>query len=217
MNHLTILLIAFCLFYTSCKKEDNVNNNNNNNNSSNANVSADFMPLAVGNYWVYEWYEIDSNGVEAYYNKRDSVYISKDTIINSNTYYKKEGTFLGSYEVFGFVRDSNDYIVNSEGKIQFSSTNFTDILRTDTFENVAYIDYKMAHKDSSITVPSGIFTTYDFEGKVYDFDSLYQAQWGTQYIHNLYADSIGLVLEETFYHSQPYNKLQKRLVKYHAQ
>lgn len=205
------LLIISCL--TSCKKEETNQPDNNTSQQSTTN----FMPLSVGNYWVYDWYKVDSNGVESYYNERDSLYISKDTIINGNTYYKQEGTFSGMYETAQFLRDSNDYLVNSDGEILFSATNFTDILNTDTFEYYCYIDYQMAHKDSLVTVPAGTFTTYNCMGTIYNLDSAYQAQWGTQYMHNIYADSIGLVLEQTHYYNMPYNKLQKRLVKYYLQ
>jgi len=46
-------------------------------------TQADYYQLKVGNYWIYQSYQIDSNGVATPENLWDSAHIEKDTIIRA--------------------------------------------------------------------------------------------------------------------------------------
>ena len=47
-----------------------------------------FSRLKVGNYWIYQQFDIDQNGNATPKNIFDSCYVEKDTLINGKTYMK---------------------------------------------------------------------------------------------------------------------------------
>ena len=76
-----------------------------------------YTPLSIGNYWVYEGYKIDTNGIEEPLNNHDSLVIKRDTIINGHSYFVLEGNKISSiWKIKGIFRDSAEYAVNSDGK-----------------------------------------------------------------------------------------------------
>ncbi len=84
-----------------------------------------YSQLKVGNYWIYERYRLDTNGVETSLNITDSSYIEKDTVINSKTHYKLFRPDHGEkyvQEVY-FLKDSATSLVEPNGKVVFSSQN----------------------------------------------------------------------------------------------
>ena len=79
--------------------------------------------LKTGNYWVYQTYScFDSTGTNCSPRSIDSVYISKDTIINGKKYYRIEGTSFGQY-FKKYLRDSSDYLVDDKNEKTFSCSN----------------------------------------------------------------------------------------------
>ena len=77
-----LLLINF-----SCTKEEKKT-------PQSQNAYSGFIPLSIGNYWVYEQVRIDTLGNETIGSMLDSAYVSADTIINGNTYYLLSGSNL---------------------------------------------------------------------------------------------------------------------------
>lgn len=207
MKRVHFFVLMGLLLFASCNdKEDD-------DQIPNSPPLADYTPLEIGNYWVYEWVRVDSMGNETPMgNLRDSIYISKDTIINGETYFKFEGKLMGYSGYKEYKRDSLDCLINREGDILFSSVNFTDILRIDTIATVTVVHFQMNHADSTISVPYGIFSTLDYEGTYYPLLPSYP--YGILYGHNFYAENIGLIKSTTFYYSSPYNTLEQRLVDY---
>ena len=126
------------------------------------------MGIERGNYWIYQQYLITDTGIDTL-SIYDSCYVGNDTLINGNTYhtwYSPGGANQGSnvYQIV-FLRDSGTYVVDNNGNIIFSPTDFTDIFRTIVLPpNVSHPDTitvttMMAAKDSSIIMPAGTFTT----------------------------------------------------------
>ncbi|MCD4774382.1 MAG: hypothetical protein K8R41_13470 [Bacteroidales bacterium] len=176
--------------------------------------SSEYTIFNVGSYWVYDWYKIDTLGNETSMNKTDSIYVSKDTVINGETYRLSKGTRFGNMPYSFIVRDSNNYIVNQEGNIIFSATNFSDILFSDSTTNLVFITYQMTDKDSIISVPAGSFETYNCQGTVIPLNTGYS--WGIRYIDKRYAKGIGQILNTSYYFSQP-DYMEQRLVRYHIE
>ena len=87
MRNLVFLGLAL-VFLFSCKKETEELQENNNQ------VPVSYMPLKIGNYWIYQTYKIDSLGNESIDGAVDSVRVTKDTLINGNTYFVLEGEFV---------------------------------------------------------------------------------------------------------------------------
>ena len=81
----------------SCSSDDSSSNSNNNPTSGN------YLPLAVGNYWVYENREIDSNNVvSSAIDGYDST-----VIVQSGTYFGKS-----AYKALTYHLNPNFQIIN---------------------------------------------------------------------------------------------------------
>ena len=101
---LTLALVSTAIY--SCKKKKT--------DPPPATVYANYAQLKVGNYWVYEQFEIDLAGNAASKNIFDSCYVEKDTMINAKSYFKvvKPNQNSISQKDILFLRDSLHYIVN---------------------------------------------------------------------------------------------------------
>jgi hypothetical protein len=195
----------------SCKK-DNIDPNPP---ADPAPETANGFPLTIGSYWIYENTTIDTNNVETVNvsNPSDSCYISGDSVIGGKTYLVFVGTIANENAVF-FRRDSSGYMVDNYGKIYYSKTNFTDVLQSGSVPGYVDYSYKMVGPLTSVSVPAGVFPSYDFQG-ILVFTSAYP--WDNpRYTHSYYAGGVGLVREINFFTSSP-NYIARRLLRYHIQ
>nr|MBK9652361.1 hypothetical protein [Bacteroidota bacterium] len=108
MNQQKLMLcsILVSLMVISCKKDKTTETNPVITESTNYKFQ---LPLAIGNYWVYETVEVDSNGTAVPYGNLDSCYVSGDTLIGNKTYFKlywKPLVFQAtvSYARFGWLQ-----------------------------------------------------------------------------------------------------------------
>jgi len=195
MKKLSVLIMMGLIILVSCNKNDNNEINNE------PILIPDYTPMEVGYYWVYEHVIVDSLGNETPLpHIRDSLYISKDTIIRGGKYFKFQGSNFGIFPNRKFLRDSNDYLVNEMGIVLFSSENFKDVLYIDTSYQPFDIQYRMNHIDSIISVPFGVFETLDYEGTVYS-NGLLQYPWDSIFIHNFHGKEVGVVKSTYFFHT----------------
>lgn len=204
MKRVILLLAVFGMIITSCKKD----------NTENQLVpvpEADYMQLEIGNYWVYQWYNIDTSGNESLIARYDSSIITADTLIGGRKYFKK--LIIQNVNHVEFLRDSNGYLVDHGGMIRFSDHDFTKILRImEIVPDIATIEYQMANPDSLISISLGNFPTYNFRGTVYAMDP--QHPLGINYTHNFYADGMGLIKTSSYYFSNPNLRVERRLVSF---
>ena len=156
-----------------------------------------YTQLKVGNYWIYERFEIDTLGnTISSQNIFDSAYIQKDTLINSLTYFKLLTPNQFANVDILFLRDSLHYLVNSKGKILFSSQDFTTIFSSSytliNSDTVCLIEEKMTDNNTPFSTPSGTFTTANFKATYNMYPNF---TWhGTQrYCNTRYAQNVGLV------------------------
>ena len=180
-----------------------------------------FSQSKVGNYWIYQQFDIDENGNATPKNIFDSCYIEKDTIINSKTYkkiFKPKPYSTSQYDIL-FERDSLHYIVHSKGKILFSSQDFSSILElryqmATSTDTLCQVIRQMADKNLTITTPAGTFITSDAKQTFIMFPGF--TDTGNQrYTHTRYSENIGIVIETLpFYLGSP-NYVERRLVRYH--
>lgn len=183
-----------------------------------------YSQLEVGNYWIYERFSLDTNGVETPLNQFDSSYVEKDTLINGKAYYKLH---LPSYgpkivpEKF-YLKDSLHYLVDSRGAILFSSQEFSTALKpieynyyagdTTRMDTLYSRERRMTNKDSLVNVPAGLFSTLSstefikYYGK---FKPLKDRNRKT-----LYAKGVGIVYETLPPYASNSNDLIQKLVRY---
>lgn len=178
---------------------------------------ANYGNMAVGRYWIYEEFNIDSAGAATGTGNFDSCYIEKDTTIGSNTYFKMvRPGFHNMYLLTSFLRDSLHYIVNEKGEVRFSSLNFTDVFREyvlNTPDTVATVSEMMTDKDQVVSVPFGIYATRNFL-QLYHMGANYRDFGEYRYLSTRYAENVGIVSEtQPFYVSNP-GYIEFRLVRW---
>lgn len=187
----------------------------------------DYTNLDVGNYWIYQRFKLDSNGVYTPLNVFDSIFVEKDTSIGGLVYHKymedQFGTAPG-YEAV-FLRDSLHYLVNDAGQLLFSSENFSDTLWRYTFiiqngshsniDTICNVFRKMTDDNLSITVPAGTFSTKNAQS-VYLMYPDFDYGGPVRHLERRHAENVGMI-EETlpFYLSdQSKSYTVRRLIRY---
>lgn len=205
MKRVLLLFALTGMIITSCKKDDSQEN------QTPPVPDKDFMQLKIGNYWVYQWYNIDTVGNEYPSTMPDSSIITGDTLIGGTTFFKRLITQNQTH--VEFIRDSNGYLVDHMNVIRFSDHDFSKVLRVEEIlPDIATIEYQMANPDSLISISLGTFPTYDFRGTVYPLDPQYPH--GINYTHNFYADGMGLIKTSTYYLSNPKLRVERRLIRF---
>ncbi|MCC6726345.1 MAG: hypothetical protein IT258_17690 [Saprospiraceae bacterium] len=210
-TYLTLLALAMLVFSCNCNDDDS---------AANPIPATNYLPLTVGNYWVYQWYKIDASGNETPYGSYlDSVYVSGDTLINGFTYHILEGREL-NVPFRKFYRDSSGYLVSTISDIPlFSTTSTTEQLGIDTVfagpEPLAMLEYAMQNPTPTVTVPAGTFsdclTTLT---SMTSFEDDYPYGIRTYPYH--YAEGIGRVQHKVSFYGSP-DYLESRLLRYHIE
>jgi len=108
-------------------------------------VNDTMLPLAVGNYWIYQISQDDTLGGIHLQNSFDSVYIEKDTFIIGEHYYKLCHTNMGFYNYYYFnsgpvqyLKDSSGYIVTKNAGVLFDKIHMHDTIRRDVYSPYDY-------------------------------------------------------------------------------
>jgi hypothetical protein len=174
------------------------------------------MNLKVGNYWVYDWYEINlTNGDVSNLSKRDSIVIEKDSVVADRTYYIKSSNLFGSsVRKKTVLFDSLNTIYSfPEREIILTldkSVNYTRNFGTkQALIAVGY--YSLDNSIVSVNVPAGTFQSINFKGRIESQEPNYQ--YGIRYNDNYYSDKVGLVKMRTQIYSAP-NDIEMRLVRH---
>jgi hypothetical protein len=214
-KQLLFIIVSFIVF--SCKKDNEV--------IIAKSLSYDnYSGLKPGNYWVYQQFNIDANGNATATNVFDSCYVEKDTLIKNSTFYKmmkpKPNSNPTIYEA-SYLKDSLFYIVNSFGKIMFSSkehvTKYTSgyqmVAPSDTI--VKYYS-KMDDSLVTVTTPAGTFKTLNYK---FTYNYTNNAKCGafantTRYVHTRYAELIGVVIESFPFQVLNSTNIERRLIRY---
>jgi hypothetical protein len=188
-----------------------------------------YLPMSVGNYWIYQHYKIDSLGNETpLRNAFDSLYIVKDSVINGERYYAFENSgYFGKLQ--GLFRDSCGYLIKSTGEIYFSATNFTDTIDYDYVYKKEYspnrlllylLKTKMNPVKQTVSTPSGNYYTLMSNGFLtfYYYDELGNVTDTINASLNTYfAPNIGMVIDTYRYYlgaKQDKIKIERRLLRF---
>lgn len=112
MKKIGLLLAGLNFFAISCSSDDSGDNNN-------SGPDTNFLPLATGNYWVY-----DAPG--SLQSGRDSLYVANDTVIEGNTYKKIKtlgmpfGFFSGAMSNNSVRVSGDELLVSGSASVPFS-------------------------------------------------------------------------------------------------
>jgi hypothetical protein len=182
----------------------------------------EYMPLKVGNYWIYERFKMELNGISESTGQIDSCYVIKDTLIRNERYWKlKKFDFVFNRVEFWFQRDSLHYIINQAGIILFSSGDFSSIFLSryhvgPDSDTVSYIFDKMNDKDLPVTTAAGTFTTSNMQTSVTLFPKYLSPNVpNPRYLNKRFAKDVGIITEtEPFYVA--FNFMHgRRLIRYY--
>jgi len=203
-------LYCFCalLLLGSCKKDKTTD-------PQPLPADPDYMALKVGNYWIFQGYEQDSSGTFVPTEDLDSVYISKDTLIRGETYYKRyeKTIIMANTQQVIYLRDSSGYLVDHLGHILMSETNFTDTLYQDTNALMLYEGYAMmTGKDSIVGVPAGDFPSVTMRMTVIPTDTA--SPYPTRYTYTVYGENVGKIKSHLFFFNGD-RHFEARLVRYY--
>jgi hypothetical protein len=194
MKRILLSLFVVTILFQSCKKEDK--------GSQQPEPSVlDYMPLSIGNYWIYQTSECDSGAVNCQPWSTDTNMITKDTMIGNNKYFKIEGKHM-YWKNPRFYRDSGDYIVDERGKIIFTIENgqqtFNHTSVVDNGDTLYYWYYKLEEKPESVTVKAGTFQCLNFKGMVYRKQDNFLIHHD---VNHLFSKDVGLVSETALFTS----------------
>ena len=195
MKRIIFLAFITIVAFSSCNKNDD------NNDPIPQETVLEYLPLAIGNYWVYEKSSCDSTWTGCTSMSIDTNVVTKDTTINELHYFKIEGRNLMGSEP-KFVRDSLDYIIDSEGRILFSNKDFTTIFHEEYVvpnNDTLYHWYtKMDEVPIIFEVPLGNFTCLDNKLSFFRKKENFEYEFNS---HSSYAKDIGLVYESAMFAS----------------
>jgi len=211
-----LTLLVLLLFIISCKKDKTE--------PAPAPVSyalqySDYSQLKVGNYWVYQTYQVDSLGNSTCMYSLDSCFVEKDTLINGHIYFKVYRNYYVPFLINLYIRDSLHYVVDAGGNILFSSQDFTTVFdhyyTTASFsDTAAEVVAKMEDPNLLVTIEAGTFLTCDYRLTYYMYPN-WSANGNPRIRHTRYARDIGIVMETLpIYFGNP-NYIERRLLRYH--
>jgi|AntAceMinimDraft_9_1070365.scaffolds.fasta_scaffold06022_1 hypothetical protein len=210
MKKLIIIVLSFGLMsflISSCEKSS-VNPND-------PETTKNYLPMSIGNYWIYQTYLIDTLGIDQPVEMLDSISITRDTIINGNKFFVFEGDTYFNHDYLRLQRDSSGYIIDESGKIYFSEDNFIDTLYYYEHvqnDNIVYMTYNiMQENEVVLTVPSGTYSTLNNLGTVYVPLADITKTFGSYY-----ANNVGQVLSEGVFVFSNSGRFESRLVRYHV-
>ena len=213
MKNLIYLFVASALLIMSCKKNttDNVMPD------EQTVVHNSYMyPLAIGNYWVYGEFVIDSSGNETQNNITDSVYIDKETIISGQTYFRMFYKDLYNSGQYFYYRDSSGYRVTLNGIIDPITGLIGDTLSTYTDSMNYYSKYVLVvQPPASVTVQSEIFTDiYSVRSDSY-LNPPFNTSFNPLHDFRLSGNKVGLLSYQFHFSSAPWNTFERRLIRFH--
>ena len=208
-------LLTVCLLLTlfACSKEEDEN--------SPAQKLERHFPLTVGNTWIYENFRVDTLGNEKRLKFIDTVTISDEIILNGKTHFVFTGNhypYHPSKGVLRVVKDSSGYIVDTSGRIIFSSIDFSDSLRL-FIDSIGYGGnlhtdvYRMMKAPSPVSVPAGVFNDVLIYHGLHYTERPYPGVPNPKSFDSFYARGVGLVKNTEIMGSQSEN-YERRLIAY---
>lgn len=221
MKSRNLFLIPLIIF-AGCKKKDDPTPTSNEDQIVTEN---EYYPTSIGNYWVYEHYQVNlSTGEETKLSLIDSIVVTGDTLIDGKKYAVLEGInrpFNHSFGIVNFVRDSSGCLLNNRHDVLLSSENFTDTLgrfqHDDTLNNILSSSvWWMVKGEQTLEVPAGTFNCIVLQTRrtqnYYETSDVKSMDW-----RSCYAKGIGpVMLEYNYQYLADVSIREKRLVRYHV-
>ncbi len=235
MRSLPIFVMATSLLF-ACKKEKQETKNPEEDrppvvveDSTDYSAKSEYLPMEVGNYWVYDVYEIDSLGNERLLDYKDSTVITNDTLLPVGHYYwfdnfrVDQNSRINNTDLWdGSYKDSLKNKVDRNGNVIFSENRINQVINVNKIpeeypDTLMYIESKMLIPNGLISVPAGDFETLNYRGDVYRPHECEDHPKSPKHTNTYYAKNVGLIKHSYFYLSSCNTYFERRLVRYHIE
>ena len=201
-----LTLPLFCLLIIACTQETVLPTA-----EPDAVSAADYTHLKVGNFWVYDWYEIDPEGNSSFYS-RDTMLVAGSIQVEGHTAMELTGQRLGRDFSTVLFDSANSVYTYPERFLYFTLDSAVHEGVIGPSESPFFTtSYYLVQGYQEVSVPSGTFECLNFQGKYVPQDQKYP--YGTRYNDNLFAANIGMVKMKTNYAHSP-NTLEGSLIAY---
>lgn len=186
-------------------------------------VKETYFPLAIGNQWVYDTYAVSYQDKETLMPElRDTVTITKDTLIDGKSYFLLRSSFkisnlneMNEHQFFSNIsntalRDSSGYILGPYGAIRCSPDfESHDTLKTRVDQ---YLTYKYVMKDPNkdLTVPAGTFKVVAMEKNVQENKTN-----NKKIVNEYFVKNVGPIYNHVIFMHEGKDLRRKKLVAYH--
>jgi hypothetical protein len=207
MKKLVVLVMALTIWLFACKKDEDKTI-----------PRVDNMPLAVGNYWVYEVFNVDSDDVATSTGQFDTCRIISNQAIDGKIYFNFEHypIFQNNQDIVQ-LRDSSGFLVNPSGTVYYAEADYETVFSTTTNITPAFTtSSKMDWKDQTHTVPFGTFSQ---TGTMLMTANITEPgyQWPTtRYGYTVFAKDVGIIKRRYFFFNTP-GYIELRLVDFHEE
>lgn len=211
-----LLLLLSCLIFSCKKKKDEPEPAPSP--QGGTTTTSYYLPLKIGNSWIYEQYQVDASGNETY-NHTDSVYISKDTIIGANTYYVFENATIAGPPSRLFLRQTGSDLVTDGGMYYYMHQDTTTVLEnyyqtgSSTTDTISHIVSRMGSINKTVMIAAGTFTTNSFNTTVKVWPA-YKVCCDTLRKYRRFAENVGVVSEVNVLFVSGVH-IDRRLLRYH--
>ena len=117
-------------------------------------VTSSAFTAGIGSYFVYNIFEIDSNGQETPYGIPDTIFVVGDTLLNGHRFLHLRDQWFNLGQISTFLRDSSEFIVDRWGIIRWASANLADTIRIDQGNSILKW-FGIGRVNQSFVLPAG--------------------------------------------------------------
>ncbi|MBL7944803.1 MAG: hypothetical protein JNN32_01990 [Flavobacteriales bacterium] len=161
-----------------------------------------FSNLAIGNYWIYQRYRVDSADNVASVLTVDSIFISGDSVVNGETYWKVHRNVMTPNWTY-LWRDSAGYVVTEDHEVVFCADPMDQLIYTEVEGPVGVqLDYTVYSTPETITVEAGTFSAYRMQAEITSIGGFPElADWRSP--RSYWAEDVGRVRYYEFFAFDP--------------
>lgn len=208
MKRLSTLFFSVLILF-SCQKEIEMNDKE----STLEFNTKDYIIATEGSYWVYENYTVDVNGVEELLPELDTIKCLGYEELNGEQYikyYKSYNPLFHSY-----MRDSNGYVVDQFGKVQFTLKNQGEVFNSGEISGLLNQEVSVKNVNQDLSIEAGSFETVNVEA-VYSYldgSSFNACNEQEVRFNTYYTKGVGKVWIEYGYSTELINECKHRIRK----